>query len=123
MINLNKQQELAVDHPDGIPAVVTAIPGSGKTATLIERCIHLINNGVMEDEILMITFTNKAAKTISSRISNRLNKDKVKCYISTFHSLSATLLRIFCDKVPISSSYTIIDDSDQETLIKKIINE
>ena len=88
--SLNKQQQKAVEHLDG-PALVTSCPGSGKTFTLVERIVRLIEKGVRPQNILCITFTNKAASEMKERICKRLGVSSPGFFIGTFHSLCANI--------------------------------
>lgn len=118
-MNLNEKQIEAIQHMDG-PCVVTSCPGSGKTLTLVERITYLIEQGVRPQNILCITFTNKAAKEMKERICKRLNIKKVNFFIGTFHSLCANILRKFAVNFGINESFTILDENDQLSLINKI---
>lgn len=117
---LNTEQKLAADHFNG-PCLVTAIPGSGKTSTLTTRVINLVKKYNVEPQnILCLTFTNKAANEMKERISANIGDVSEKIWISTFHYLCLKTLRKYGDRVGLSSSFTIYDDKDQKLLIKKI---
>ena len=89
--NLNKEQQKAVTHQNG-PMLVLAGAGSGKTKVLTSRIAYLIENGVSSDNILAITFTNKAAKEMKEREYKLIGNDAKSIQISTFHSLGLRLL-------------------------------
>jgi len=92
---------------------------SHNTRTLTSRVIRLINDGVKPENILCLTFTNKATEEMRERISLQINKDN-KVWISTFHKLCVTILRKFGNKIGIQSNFSIVNDKDQIDLIKKI---
>lgn len=121
-MQLNEQQKKVVNHING-PCLVTACPGSGKTRTITERAVNLIRKGVPQENLLCLTFTNKASKEMASRIKKALNVEKLNFYVGTFHTFCAIILRKYGSSIGYNSSFTILDDDDQETLIKKIIKE
>ena len=90
--SLNKEQLEAVKHING-PMLVLAGAGSGKTKVLTSRIAYLIENGVSVDNILAITFTNKAAKEMKEREIKLIGNDAKSIQISTFHSLGLRLLK------------------------------
>lgn len=118
-MELNPYQKVAVNHLNG-PALVTSIPGSGKTFVLVERVIKLMEKGVNPKNILCITFTNKAAKEMRQRIAKRLGKDKPNFYIGTFHALCSSILRKVGKHVGYESNFTIMNEHDQADLILQI---
>ncbi|MCD6434906.1 MAG: ATP-dependent helicase [Clostridiales bacterium] len=118
-MKLNKFQEEAVSYVDG-PCVVTSCPGSGKTRVIVERVIRLIESGVNPQNILCLTFTNKASKEAKRRICKRLGLKDSCSYIGTFHSLCARMLRKIGERGGYQSNYSILDDNDQIDLILKI---
>jgi DNA helicase-2/ATP-dependent DNA helicase PcrA len=111
-MNLNEQQQKAVEHLDG-PCLVTSCPGSGKTFTLVERIVRLIEKGVRPQNILCITFTNKAAAEMRERICRRLGVSQPGFFIGTFHSLCANILRKMGHLNGYPSNFSIIDDKEQ----------
>lgn len=111
-IQLNEQQKKAIEHFDG-PCLVTSCPGSGKTRSLVERIVRLIEKGVRPQNILCITFTNKAANEMKERIAKRLGIEQPNFFIGTFHSLCANILRKMGHFNDYPSNYTIIDDKEQ----------
>ncbi len=114
--DLNDQQTLAVKHADG-PSIILAGAGSGKTRVLIYKVLNLIENHLVSPfNILMITFTNKAAAEMKSRMGlKRLG------YIGTFHSFCAMTLRRDGEGIGVDSKFVIYDEADQLSLIKTII--
>ncbi|MEK7071032.1 MAG: UvrD-helicase domain-containing protein, partial [Patescibacteria group bacterium] len=114
--SLNKEQEIAVQKAHG-PSIILAGAGSGKTRVLIQKVLHLIQkHNVKPYSIIMITFTNKAA----SEMKMRMGEVKLG-FIGTFHSFCARVLRIDGEEMGIPRSFVIYDDSDQISLIKKLI--
>lgn len=121
--DLNKQQREAVKHIDG-PSMVIAGAGSGKTRVLTYRIIHLINNEILPYNILALTFTNKAAKEMKTRINQIIKKNPVQnLWMGTFHSVFARILRIESEKIGYPNNFTIYDQEDSRNLIKNIIKE
>jgi DNA helicase II / ATP-dependent DNA helicase PcrA len=118
-MELNKYQKEAIEHLDG-PCLVTSCPGSGKTTTLTERVVRLIERGVTPKNILCLTFTNKAANEMKQRISKRLGIKQLGFFIGTFHSMCASVLRNIREKRGDFSTFNILDDKDQLDLILKI---
>lgn len=121
--NLNSQQLAAVKHYTG-PALVVAGPGSGKTRVLTSRVAYLIDSqNVSSADILCVTFTNKAAKEIKTRISNLLGSTNSISWCGTFHSTCARILRKDGYHIGISPSYVIYDTDDSVSLIKSIMKD
>ena len=118
---LNHFQRRAVEHFCG-PLLVIAGAGSGKTRALTYRIAHLIIfNKVNPESILAVTFTNKAAKEMQSRVSAILNSEAIGLtWLGTFHSICAKLLRKHAPAAGLTSNFTIIDTDDQVRLIKNI---
>jgi len=119
--HLNKNQEEAIINVDG-PCLIVAGAGSGKTRVLTSRAAHIIKEKkAWPNQILCVTFTNKAAREMQNRIS-KLLKEKTSSmpWLGTFHSVSAKLLRRHADAVGLNSRFTIIDEDDQQRLIKNI---
>ena len=118
---LNKEQKEAVNNLEG-SCLVLAGAGSGKTRVLTSRVAHIIREKkAWPNQILCVTFTNKAAREMQNRIANFLN-EKVSSlpWLGTFHSVSAKLLRRHAEAVGLNSRFTIIDQEDQLRLIKNI---
>ena len=119
---LNEKQLEAVKYKDG-PLLVIAGAGSGKTKVLTTRIAHLIETGILPENILAITFTNKAAKEMKMRIYNLIGVKASNMQISTFHSFGLSLLKIYYDYVGLRKNFTILDSEDTLSLIKKIIKD
>ncbi len=119
LTSLNSQQKEAVYYTQG-PSLILAGAGSGKTRTLIAKVYYLINEKkVKPKNILMITFTNKAAEEMKKRIGYDYNLG----FVGTFHSFSAKILRVESKKIGLESGFIIYDEDDQISLIKRIIKE
>lgn len=108
---LNKEQYEAVTTTDG-PLLILAGAGSGKTRTLIYRVAYLIENGASPEEILLLTFTNKAAKEMKERAKNMLDDRCSRITACTYHSFCVKLLRKYYGFVGLSQKFTIIDTGD-----------
>ena len=119
--DLNENQKEAVSHLDG-PLLIVAGAGSGKTKVLTSRIAHIIKqHKAFPNQILAVTFTNKAAKEMQIRVSKLLRKEATGLpWLGTFHSISAKLLRKHADAVGLKSNFSIIDQDDQVRLIKNI---
>ena len=121
--DLNEAQQKAVLKIDG-PSMVIAGAGSGKTRVLTYKIVHLIKNGIDPFEILALTFTNKAAREMKSRISLMIGDGQSKnIWMGTFHSVFAKILRFEAHKIGFTSDFTIYDIQDSERLISSIIKE
>ena len=120
---LNDAQRSAVLHKDG-PSMVIAGAGSGKTRVLTYRIAHLIHGGVDPFNILALTFTNKAAREMKTRISKIVGDHQAKnLWMGTFHSVFAKLLRFEGYHLGFPSNFTIYDTQDSQRLISSIIKE
>ena len=119
--NLNEAQKEAVLYLDG-PLLIVAGAGSGKTKVLTSRIAHIIKEKkAFPNQILAVTFTNKASKEMHNRVSSILKKEAVGLsWLGTFHSICAKLLRKHATAVGLNSNFTIIDTDDQVRLIKNI---
>ena len=119
--NLNSNQKKAVLNLDG-PCLIVAGAGSGKTKVLTTKVAHIVKKGkASPNQILCVTFTNKAAKEMKDRVSKILsNQDTGLPWFGTFHSICAKILRKHASAVNLSSNFTIIDQDDQVKLIKNI---
>ncbi|MDQ2866828.1 MAG: ATP-dependent helicase [Verrucomicrobiota bacterium] len=117
---LNEQQHAAVTAAPG-PLLVIAGAGSGKTRTLIYRVAYLLENGVDARNILLLTFTNKAARQMLERVSNLLPMDANGIWGGTFHSIGNRMLRRHGSALGYSSAFTIMDREDQKDLIATVI--
>lgn len=120
---LNKEQRLAAETMDG-PVLILAGAGSGKTRALTYRVANLIDHGVCAYNILALTFTNKAAKEMKSRIGQLVGQEAAdSAWISTFHSTCARILRRDIEKLGYTRSFAIYDDDDQNTVLKEILKK
>jgi DNA helicase-2/ATP-dependent DNA helicase PcrA len=122
---LNDEQRKAAEHVDG-PLLILAGAGSGKTRVVTHRIAHMVRNeGVSPDEILAVTFTNKAAGEMRERVDELLgaeySDEAWRVTISTFHSLGARLLRRHADRLGLDRRFIIYDQDDQTALIKKVL--
>lgn len=114
---LDEQQLKAVEAPLGNTCVF-AIAGSGKTRTLTYRVANLIANGIDESEIMLLTFTNKAADEMTERICNVLSKKRLNMISGTFHSVASKFLREYAKEIGYSKKFKIITSGTQRTLIE-----
>ena len=120
--NLNKEQKEAVLNIEG-PNLIVAGAGSGKTRVLTTRLIHIINQKkAWPNQILCVTFTNKAAKEMQSRVMTHIkgNSNAVP-WLGTFHSISVKFLRRHAEALDYKSNFTILDTEDQKKLIRNIV--
>ena len=118
---LNPAQREAVEYPAG-PLLVLAGAGSGKTRVLTARIAHLITQGgVAAQRIFAVTFTNKAAGEMRTRVAQLLGADPRGLWIGTFHSLSARLLRREAPLLGFGPNFTIYDADDSEALVKRLL--
>jgi len=124
LARLNPQQRLAVEHGRG-PALVLAGAGSGKTRVIAYRIAYLIRNGACRPEnILAVTFTNKAADEMKERVHALLGPRRTaEPLISTFHSFCVRILRREIERIGYRSDFSIYDTDDQKRLIKQILKE
>jgi len=117
---LNEQQLAAVSAPPG-PILVIAGAGSGKTRTLTYRVAYLLENGIDPRNILLLTFTNKAAREMLGRVANLLPVDAGGLWGGTFHSVGNRILRRHGTALGYSSGFTIMDREDQKDLIDTVV--
>jgi DNA helicase-2/ATP-dependent DNA helicase PcrA len=118
---LNDVQAAAVRHANG-PCLIFAGAGSGKTRVLTHRIAYLLGElDVAPDRILAVTFTNKAAGEMKSRLERMVGAQARDLWVGTFHSMCVRMLRRDGAKAGISSNFAIIDDADQRSLVKEII--
>ena len=121
--SLNPEQQAAVLHTDG-PLLILAGAGSGKTRVIAHRIAHLVANvRVAPDRILAVTFTNKAAEEMRTRVETLLGTDCRQMWISTFHALCARLLRREAPHIGLSRDFVIYDSADQLTVMKQALRE
>jgi len=121
-ITLNPAQRAAVEHGDG-PLLVLAGAGSGKTRVLTARVARLV--GALEvppHRVLAVTFTNKAAGEMRERIARLLGAEPRGMWIGTFHGLGARLLRLHADRVGRTPEYTIYDEDDTLTVVRRLMD-
>ena len=120
--NLNKEQKEAVLNTEG-PNLIVAGAGSGKTRVLTTRLIHIINQKkAWSNQILCVTFTNKAAKEMQNRVMQYLKgSSNAVPWLGTFHSISVKFLRRHAEALEYKSNFTIIDTQDQKKLIRNIV--
>ncbi|AQP52927.1 DNA helicase PcrA [Vagococcus penaei] len=120
---LNPKQQEAVLTTSG-PLLIMAGAGSGKTRVLTHRIAYIIEEKEVNPwNILAITFTNKAAKEMKERVCRILGNDGENVWVSTFHSMCVRMLRRDIDLIGYNSNFTILDASDQKTLMKRILKE
>ena len=120
---LNPQQREAVEYIGG-PELVIAGAGSGKTRVLTHKLVHLIRCGIPPERIMALTFTNKAAREMQSRIDDMLeSRNAWKVWSGTFHSIFLRILRKNAELLGFHPNFTIYDASDSKSLIKSIIKE
>lgn len=114
MASPNKYQQQAIAHHEG-PLLIIAGPGSGKTYTLVERIINLINqHGAVADRLLVVTFTEKAAQELKTRISNRILELEIdfnvnEMYLGTFHSICLRILEEHREFTRLKRSFVLMD--------------
>ncbi|MEC1714673.1 DNA helicase PcrA [Schinkia azotoformans] len=120
---LNPEQQAAVRSTEG-PLLIMAGAGSGKTRVLTHRIAYLISEkDVAPWNILAITFTNKAAREMKDRVANIVGPTAEEIWISTFHSMCVRILRRDIDRIGMNRNFSILDTSDQLSVIKKILKE
>lgn len=120
---LNKEQLEAVLYNDG-PLLILAGAGTGKTRVLTSKIAYILKNNLCyPSEILAVTFTNKAANEMKERVAKMLNFDISSMWINTFHSIAVRILRQHAELVGVDKNFTIIDQGEQTTLIKQILQD
>src|SRR5215475_14638342 len=118
---LNPEQREAVLQIKG-PLLILAGAGSGKTRVITSRIAYLVGDGhAQPEEVLAVTFTNKAAEEMRARVENLLGSDCSGMWVSTFHSLCARLLRREAPAIGLSRDFVIYDSSDQLTVVKQAL--
>src|SRR6266511_73312 len=121
--SLNPEQQQAVRHTSGA-LLILAGAGSGKTRVIAHRIAHLISERqAASDQLLAVTFTNKAAEEMRTRVETLLGVDCRQMWISTFHALCARLLRREAPHIGLSRDFVIYDSTDQLTVIKQALRE
>ena len=119
---LNPSQKAAVEQIKG-PVMIIAGAGSGKTRVITYRVAHLVRKGVDPFNILVLTFTNKAAKEMRERITQVVGPEAKNIWMGTFHSVFAKILRIEAIKLGYQSNFTIYDTEDSKSVIRAILKE
>jgi DNA helicase-2/ATP-dependent DNA helicase PcrA len=129
LAGLNPQQRAAVTAPAG-PVLVLAGPGSGKTRVLAHRIAYRIaHQGIPPESLLAVTFTNRAAREMRSRVvslladSNEARTPLPRLTLGTFHAFAARLLRREADHLPVTPDFVIFDEADQQTLVRQTLKE
>lgn len=121
LTRLNPEQREAVESTEG-PLLVLAGAGTGKTAVLITRIAHILfTRRAFPNQILAVTFTNKAAREMKERVAKLLGNDVGNMWIGTFHSTCAKMMRRHAKLIGFETNFTILDDDDQVRLLKKIL--
>ena len=119
---LNPSQNSAGEQTEG-PVMIVAGAGSGKTRVITYRVAHLITKGIDPFNILVLTFTNKAAKSMQERIFKVVGPEAKNCWMGTFHAVFAKILRVEADKIGYPTNFTIYDTDDSKSLIRSILKE
>ncbi len=120
-LRLNDPQRKAVQYCGG-PALILAGAGSGKTRVLTARIAHLVQeHGIPPQQIFAVTFTNRSAAEMRRRVGELLGRDPIGLWIGTFHSLSARILRREAELLGFTSRFSIYDEADQLSLIKRLL--
>ncbi len=117
---LNAQQHAAVTSPPG-QALVIAGAGSGKTRTLTYRVAWLLDNGIQPESILLLTFTNKAAREMQERVQALVTQDASRIWGGTFHSIGNRLLRYNAERLGYRKGFSIMDREDQKDLMETVL--
>jgi ATP-dependent DNA helicase UvrD/PcrA len=119
--SLNEEQKKAVKQTDG-PIMIVAGAGSGKTRVLTYKVAYLIDKGVNPENILALTFTNKAAKEMKDRINELVGSKASSIWMGTFHSIFARILRIESKQIGYESNFSIYDAEDSHSLVSNVIS-
>ena len=120
---LNNIQQECVKNTEG-PMIIISGPGSGKTRVITSKIAYILNKGVNPYNILALTFTNKSAKELLNRIQSiSSNVSLWKLWAGTFHSMFARILRIESEFIGYNNHFTILDNEDSKSMIKRIIND
>lgn len=120
--DLNPSQRVAVEYEDG-PSLIVAGAGSGKTRVLTYKIAYLIERGMEPWRILALTFTNKAAAEMKERIAGLVGESARQIQMGTFHSVFSHILRREANRIGYQPSFTIYDETDSKSLIKRIVKE
>jgi len=120
-MSLNPEQRAAAEHMHG-PLLILAGAGSGKTRVITHRVGYLIDQGIAPENILAVSFTNKAAGEMKERVAQIVGKKVAsEVHLSTFHALGANLLRQYIDRIGYKKPFTILDAGDQLKVLKEVI--
>jgi DNA helicase-2/ATP-dependent DNA helicase PcrA len=119
---LNQEQRQAAAQTEGAVMIIAGA-GSGKTRTLTYRVAHLLEKGASPYSIMVLTFTNKAAKEMDERIVSLIGDRSKGIMMGTFHSVFMRILRIECERIGYIKSFSVYDTSDSKSLIKNIVKE
>src|SRR5208282_2015379 len=119
---LNEQQHAAVTAPPG-PSLVIAGAGSGKTRTLIYRVAYLLEQGIPADRILLLTFTNKAAREMMNRAADLLGRELDNLWGGTFHAIGNRILRKNAERLGYRNDFTILDREDARHVVTACLAE
>ncbi|MHC8950495.1 ATP-dependent helicase [Sphingobacterium hungaricum] len=122
LAGLNPSQRGAVEQTKG-PVMIVAGAGSGKTRVITYRVAHLVNQGIDPFNILVLTFTNKAAKEMRERIKSVVGAEAKNIWMGTFHSVFARILRVEAELLGYPKNFTIYDTDDSKSLLRAIIKE
>lgn len=122
LAGLNPSQRGAVEQTEG-PVMIVAGAGSGKTRVITYRVAHLIQKGVDPFNILVLTFTNKAAKEMRNRIMSVVGAEAKNIWMGTFHSVFAKILRVEAELIGYPRNFTIYDTDDTKSLLRSILKE
>lgn len=117
--NLNEKQQEAVEHIEG-PLLILAGAGSGKTSTMTHRIAHMVEQGISQYNILAVTFTNKAAAEMRTRVEDLIGPCN-DMWIMTFHAMCLRILRVYPEIIGYQPNFVIYDTQDQKTLVKNIL--
>lgn len=119
---LNDGQKVAVKHIKG-PALTTATAGAGKTSVIVKRTQYMILNGIDPSNILLTTFTNKAANEMKERIVDKVGEKGKRITVGTYHSICNRILRQYADKLDYNKTFTIMDEDDTDKILKQLAKE
>src|ERR1700722_12701341 len=120
---LSNVQRDAVNHTDG-PVLIFAGAGSGKTRVLTHRIAHLLNEkNVFPDRILAVTFTNKSAGEMKSRLERMVGAAAKDLWVGPFHATCVRMLRRDGKKIGIASNFAIMDDTDQRSIVRDVLHD
>src|SRR6202049_2514182 len=120
---LNDVQRAAVEHTDG-PVLIFAGAGSGKTRVLTHRIAYLLNEKkIFPDRILAVTFTNKAAGEMKTRLERMIGATARDLWVGTFHSICVRMLRRDGTKIGIAKNFAIMDETDQRSIIRDVLQD